>query len=127
MEFSSQEYWSGQPFPSLGDLFDPGIKPRSPALQTDSLLSETQGKPKRDVDDCTWPKSLPKHVYSLLSNMIVPLLLSRSESGFGLMISFGQWDIRKHNTSKGSLFLLYKSCNYHHVYKPKLTCKMRKM
>ena len=37
--------WSGLPFPSLGDLPDPGIEPRSPALQADSLLSEPPGKP----------------------------------------------------------------------------------
>ena len=38
--FSRQEYWSGLPFPSPGDLPEPGIKPRSPALQADSLLTE---------------------------------------------------------------------------------------
>ena len=46
MEFSRPEYWSGQPFPSPGDLSNPGIKPRSPALQVDSLPAEPQGKPK---------------------------------------------------------------------------------
>ena len=40
MEFSRQEYWSGLPFPSPGDLPNPGIKLESPALQADSLLSE---------------------------------------------------------------------------------------
>ena len=45
MGFSRQEYWSGLPFPSPGDLPDPGIKPRSPALQADSLPSEPPGKP----------------------------------------------------------------------------------
>ena len=45
MEFSRQEYWSGLPFPPPGDLPDPGIKLRSPALQEDSLLSEPPGKP----------------------------------------------------------------------------------
>ena len=40
MGFSRQEYWSGLPFPSPGALPDPGIKPRSPVLQADSLLSE---------------------------------------------------------------------------------------
>ena len=40
MGFSRQEYWSGLPFPSPGDLPDPGIKPRSPALQTDALPSD---------------------------------------------------------------------------------------
>ena len=45
MEFSRQVYWSGLPFPSPGNLPDPGIKPRSPALQADALLSEPPGKP----------------------------------------------------------------------------------
>ena len=40
MEFSRQEHWSGLPFPSPGDLPDPGIESRSPALQADSLPSE---------------------------------------------------------------------------------------
>jgi len=45
MEFSRQEYWSGLPFPSPGDLLDPGIKFWSPALQADTLTSEPPGKP----------------------------------------------------------------------------------
>ena len=45
MEFSRQKYWSEQPFPSPRDLPDPGIKPRSPALQTDSLQSEPPDTP----------------------------------------------------------------------------------
>ena len=44
MEFSWQEYWSGLPFPSLGDLPNPGIKPVSPALQENSLPTEPSGK-----------------------------------------------------------------------------------
>ena len=43
MGFSGQEYWSGLPFPSPGDLPNPGIEPGSPALQADSLPSESQG------------------------------------------------------------------------------------
>ena len=46
MGFSRQEYWSGLPFPSLGDLPDTGIKPRSPALRADALISEPPRKPK---------------------------------------------------------------------------------
>ena len=46
MEFSRPEYWSGQPFPSPGDLPNPGIKPRYPVLQVDSLPAESPGKPK---------------------------------------------------------------------------------
>ena len=45
MEFSRQEYWSGLPFPSPGDLPNPGIEPCSPALQADSLPTELRGKP----------------------------------------------------------------------------------
>ena len=45
MGFSTQEYLSGLPFPSPGDLPNPGIEPRSPALQTEALLSEPPGKP----------------------------------------------------------------------------------
>ena len=44
MGFSRQEYWSGLLFPSLGDLPNPGVQPRSPALQADALTSEPQGK-----------------------------------------------------------------------------------
>ena len=40
------EYWSRQPFPSSGDLPNPGIEPRSPTLQVDSLPAEPKGKPK---------------------------------------------------------------------------------
>ena len=40
-----QEYWSGLPFPSPGDLPDPGIKPRSPASQADSFPPEPSGRP----------------------------------------------------------------------------------
>ena len=45
MGFSQQEYWSGLPFPSSGDLPNPGVEPCSPALQADSLSSEPQGEP----------------------------------------------------------------------------------
>ena len=46
MEFSRPEYWSRWPFPSAGDLPNPGIEPRSPALQADSLPAEPPGKPR---------------------------------------------------------------------------------
>ena len=44
MGFSRQEYWSGLPYPPPGDLPNPGVEPRSPAFQVDSLPAETQGK-----------------------------------------------------------------------------------
>ena len=51
MGFSRQEYWSGLPFPSPGDLPNPGIEPRSPALQADALFSECyRGSGRRHED-----------------------------------------------------------------------------
>ena len=58
MGFSRQGYWSGLPFPSPGDLPNPGIKPRSPALQADALLSEPPG-PKYFYCTISIPKILP--------------------------------------------------------------------
>ena len=47
MGFSGQECWSGLPVASPGDLPDPGVESRSPALQADSFMSEPPGRPKR--------------------------------------------------------------------------------
>ena len=49
MGFSRQEYWSGVPFTVPEDLPDPGIKPRFPALQADSLPAEPTGKPTTEA------------------------------------------------------------------------------
>ena len=48
-EFPRQEYWSGLPFPTPGDLPDPGIEPGFPALQAVSLLTEPPGKPLKGI------------------------------------------------------------------------------
>ena len=61
MEFSRQEYWSGLPFPSPGDLPDPGIKPGSPALQGDALPSEPPGKL------LSWP---PWHIHTSVKVLV---------------------------------------------------------
>ena len=57
MGFSRQEYWSGVPFPSPGDLPNPRLEPRSPALQADAFLSQPPGRPREDQlgipQDCT--------------------------------------------------------------------------
>ena len=50
MGFSRQECWSGLPFPSPGDLPNPGIEPRSPTLQAYTLQSEPPGKPIISID-----------------------------------------------------------------------------
>ena len=60
MEFSRQEYWSGLPFPSPGDLPNPGIESKSPSLQVDSLPSEPWGKLWKQWETSFWgtPKSM---------------------------------------------------------------------
>ena len=60
MEFSRQEYWSGLPCPSPGNLPNPGIKPRSPTLQADSLLFELPAKPNSSLEQCNFYLSLKK-------------------------------------------------------------------
>ena len=50
MGFSRPEYWSGLPFPSPGDLPNPGIQSRTPALQADSSPFEPPGKPRINVN-----------------------------------------------------------------------------
>ena len=67
MEFSRQEYWSGLPFPSPGDLPNPGIKPGPPALRADTLPSESPGQPL--------PKHLLQSAAGLLKLLITALRL----------------------------------------------------
>ena len=57
--FSRQEYWSGLPFPPPGDLPNPGIKPKSPIPQADSLPSEPPGKPSTPLKAALWPLTIP--------------------------------------------------------------------
>ena len=52
MGFSRQEYWSGLPFPSPGDLPDPGIEPRSLVLEAGALTSKPPGKPMVAFQAC---------------------------------------------------------------------------
>ena len=69
MGFSRQEYWSGLPFPSPGDLPNPGIEPGSPALQTDALLSEPQcRRPQFD----SWVRKIPWRREQLLTPIFWP-------------------------------------------------------
>ena len=65
MEFSRQEYWSGLPFPSPGDLPNPGIEPGSPALQVDALPSEPPGNPSSNTYTKAYTQSLPEHSWEL--------------------------------------------------------------
>ena len=61
MGFPRQEYWSGYPFPSPGDLPDPGIEPGSPTLQADSLPSEPPGISQRYTHAPSLPPPAPSH------------------------------------------------------------------
>ena len=66
MGFSRQEYWSGLPFPSPGGLPNLGIKPGSPVLQGDSLLSEPPGKPSVGNGSTLFLRGIcPGHLYCL--------------------------------------------------------------
>ena len=66
MGFSRQEYWSGVPFPSPGDLPDPGIKPGSPALQADSFPTELPGKPSEKIKTLPFKQGHQKFSSSVL-------------------------------------------------------------
>ena len=59
MGFSRQEYWSRLPFPSPGDLPDPGIEPGYPALEADALTSEPSGKPAATLGTMTKWLTMP--------------------------------------------------------------------
>ena len=71
MGFSRQEYWNGFPGPPPGDLPNPRIEPRSPALQVDSLLSEPPGKPKNTGMDSL---SLLQLIFPTQELIIAPAL-----------------------------------------------------
>ena len=68
MDLSREEYWSGLPFPSPGDLPDPGIKPRSPALRVDSLPTEPPGKPEATCFNLVANKNIQRQEATLESN-----------------------------------------------------------
>ena len=74
MGFPRQEYWSGLPFPSPGDLPDPGIEPMSPvspALQVDSLPTESSGKTWEFSEQHKGSCSSSKHTAVLLELLMV--------------------------------------------------------
>ena len=70
MGFSRQEYWSGLPFPSPGDLPDPGIEPRSPTLEADALTSEPPGNIGTFEDSSYHPNkvSITKGLQNMLTD-----------------------------------------------------------
>ena len=90
---SRPQYWSGLPCPPPGDLPNPGIKPRSPILQTDSLSSELPGNP-----DFTYTWNLKHHTNELIyeaetdsQTLRTDLWLPRGRAGWG-RDGLGGWD-----------------------------------
>ena len=67
MGFSRQEYWSGLPFPFPGDLPNPEIEPRSPALQADALTSEPPGKQEATILARRWYQQPKPHITRVAS------------------------------------------------------------
>ena len=109
MGFSSQEYWSGQPSPSPGDLSNLGIEPGSSALQADSLPSELPGKPQNtEHRDSTEFINKAKSWFS----EVISCLWSENESDSVVSDSLGPnelyspWNYPGQNTGVGSLSLL---------------------
>ena len=76
MGFCRQDCWSGGPFPSAGDLPNPGIKPRSPALQSDSLPTELWSNPLLGYNPCGHKKVR----HNLVTKQQATLLLAKEES-----------------------------------------------
>ena len=91
MEFSSQEYCSGLPFPSPGDLPDLGIEPWSPALQADALLSEPPGKPRQYI------KKQKHHFADKVKAMVFPVVKYGCE----------KWTIKKGEQRRLDVFKLW--------------------
>ena len=84
MGFSRQEYWSGLSFPSPGDLPDPGIEPRSLALEADALTSEPPGK----IQGVGW---VVKAVYCVsCCNFFAQWCATRSYPGLELILGLSQ-------------------------------------
>ena len=89
MGFSRQEYWSGLPFPSPGDLHDPGIEPGSPIFQADALTSEPPGK----AQECSNYRTI--ELISHASKVMLKILQARLEQYMNHELSDVQAGFRK--------------------------------
>ena len=82
MGFSRQEYWSGLPFPSPGDLPDPGIEPRSPALQADAwfgyICVVVQSPSCVQLFVTPWPAACQASLSSTVSRSLLKLMTIES-------------------------------------------------
>ena len=94
MEISRQEYWSGLPFPSPGDVPNPGIEPMSPTLQADTLAPEPPGKPSsvhmRESFIFSTYESLVRYIYLQNTSPIPWLVFSLSSCLFPFLLILTQ-------------------------------------
>ena len=104
--WEAQEYWSGYPIPSLGDLPDPGVKPGSPASQADSYPTELLGKPIESILQHNKDHRQQTHSqhhcccrHSIMFNSLRPHGLQRTRL-------ICPWNYPGKNTGVGSHFLL---------------------
>ena len=84
MGFSRQEYWSGLPFPSPGDLPDPGMEPRPPTLQADSLPSEPPGSSQEKYNrtkEGVWQRGVSRDDMMYFRQRVSGSPLSRDNTG----------------------------------------------
>ena len=84
MGFSRQEYWSGLPFPSPGDLPDPGMEPRPPTLQVDSLPSEPPGSSQEKYNrtkEGVWQRGVSRDDMMYFRQRVSGSPLSRDNTG----------------------------------------------
>ena len=105
MGASRQEYWSGLPFPSPGDLPDPGIKPWSPAFQADTLTSEPLGNPRGPLNPALYLRGL--EIFSV-SSVSLPMG-ARFERW--TPPAFSWRDTVQPDTERASLFLCFKAAS----------------
>ena len=98
--FSRQEYWHGLPCPPPGDLPNPGIKPRSPALQVDSIPSEPPGKPRNTI---VGSLSLLQGIFSSQESTGVSFIAGR------FFTSWATWETQGVDVPSELIFLLWSS------------------
>ena len=107
MGFPGQEYWSGFPFPSPGDLPDPGTEPWSPALQADSLSPEPPGIPS----NIKILENIILKVYTidlkLLDDTDITELFDVADL-FPVRIQYPQWNAITSPSPKAALVLLFR-------------------
>ena len=114
MEFSGQEYWSGVPVPSPGDLPDPGIKPESPAVAGRFFSTEPPGKPPNSIDiisdtalTCIFPSPRAHQHFLGLSRppifLHAPRIIFLKPSSIHIPRMVHNWIENKHNITSAHL------------------------